>query len=81
MEVTVAFDGAERPAVQPAMPRGIRVLFSAAGEIADDLIRRLVDAEPPGRPVVVVSSDQQVATDVRAAGAWSAPATALLALL
>ena len=39
--------------------RGVRVLF-AVGEIADDLIRRLVHAEPPGRVLVVVTSDQEV---------------------
>ena len=51
----------------------MRVLFSAADEIADDLIRRLVAAEPPGRPVVVVTSDRQVVTDVSRAGAWTVP--------
>jgi predicted RNA-binding protein with PIN domain len=79
-EITVAFDGARRPAVQPVAPRGVRVLFSQ-GEIADDLIRRLVAAEPPGRQLVVVTSDQQVVTDVMRAGAWTAPSSALLDLL
>jgi predicted RNA-binding protein with PIN domain len=80
-EVTIAFDGGERPPAQPAVPRGVRVLFSAPDEIADDLIRRLVDAEPPGRPVVVVTSDQQVVTDVQRAGAWTVPSAVLLARL
>ncbi|MCW2494370.1 NYN domain-containing protein [Jatrophihabitans sp.] len=81
VEVTVAFDGGPRPAAQPRAPRGVRVLFSAQDEIADDLIRRLVAAEPPGRPVIVVTSDQQIVTDVRAAGAWTVPSAVLLALL
>ena len=34
-------------------PRGVRVLFSPVGVIADDVIRELVGAEPQGRPVVV----------------------------
>lgn len=76
-EITIAFDGGARPPVQPRTPRGVRVLFSV-DEIADDLIRRLVAAEPPGRPLVVISSDRAVATDVRRAGAWAAPSTALL---
>jgi hypothetical protein len=80
VEITVAFDGGRRPTMQPATPRGVRVLFSQ-DEIADDLIRRLVAAEPPGRPVVVVTSDQQIVTDVTRAGAWTAPSAALLALL
>lgn len=80
-EVTIAFDGGTKPPAQPRTPRGVRVLFSAAGEIADDLIRALVSAEPPGRPVVVVTSDQQVAADVLRAGAWAVPSAVLLARL
>jgi len=77
-EITVAFDGAERPPIMPAAPRGVRVLFSAADEIADDLIRQLVAAEPTGRTVIVVSTDQQVAVDIRRAGAWSVSSRVLL---
>ncbi|MEO8888919.1 MAG: NYN domain-containing protein, partial [Jatrophihabitantaceae bacterium] len=80
-EITVAFDGGTRPAVQPRTPRGVRVLFSAGEQIADDLIRSLVDAEPHGRAVVVVTSDQQVVVDVRRSGAWTVPSTVLLARL
>ncbi|HEY5186506.1 MAG TPA: NYN domain-containing protein [Actinomycetes bacterium] len=78
-EVTCVFDGAtvEVPVGVP-VPRGVRVLFSAAGETADELIRRLVRAEPRGRPVVVVSSDREVMDGVAAAGAWTAAAVALL---
>jgi predicted RNA-binding protein with PIN domain len=56
------------------------VRFSV-GEIADDLIRRLVRAEPAGRVVVVVTSDQEVARDVEATGAWVVPAATLIARL
>ncbi len=80
-EVTVVFDGDRRPPVQPAVPRGVRVLFSAADEIADDLIRRLVAAEPEGRPVVVVTNDQQIVRDTRRDAVWSVPSEALLARL
>ncbi|MDQ1652660.1 MAG: hypothetical protein QOI35_1860 [Cryptosporangiaceae bacterium] len=69
-EVTVVFDGAERLPVAPAAPRGVRVLFSRRGQTADELIRRLVRAEPPGRPVIVISSDREVADGVRRAGAY-----------
>jgi predicted RNA-binding protein with PIN domain len=78
-EITCVFDGAElQSPVVLATPRGVRVLFSRPGETADELIRRLVRAEPPGRPVVVVSSDREVADGVREAGARPAPATLLL---
>ncbi|MGC5051835.1 NYN domain-containing protein [Micromonospora sp. DT48] len=77
-EVTVVFDGAERVHGLPPTPRGVRVLFSRKGETADELIRRLVRAEPPGRPVVVVSSDREVADGVRRHGAYPLGADSLL---
>lgn len=73
-ETTVVFDAASsanRPVV-PA-PRGIKVLFSPLGVIADDVIRDLVAAEPTGRVVLVVSDDQEVARDVARSGARSVP--------
>ncbi|MCL7457896.1 NYN domain-containing protein [Micromonospora sp. MSM11] len=77
-EVTVVFDGAERMHGLPPSPRGVRVLFSRKGETADELIRRLVRAEPSGRPVVVVSSDREVADGVRRHGAYPLGADSLL---
>lgn len=78
-EVTCVFDGAELAApVLLAPPRGVRVLFSKPGQTADELIRRLVRAEPPGRPVVVVSADREVADGVAAAGARPVASVLLL---
>jgi len=78
-EVTCVFDGAALDSKPVAsLPRGVRVLFSPPGTTADELIRRLVRAEPPGRPVVVVSSDREVMDGVSAAGARPMPATTLL---
>ena len=81
-EVTVVFDAADSPD-RPVVnrPRGVRVLFSPRGVIADDVIRELVAAEPRGRPLVVVSSDQAVARDVRRDGAHVVAAVALSRLL
>jgi predicted RNA-binding protein with PIN domain len=81
-EVTVVFDAADathRPLVN--RPRGVRVLYSGPGVIADDVIRDLVGAEPPGRPVVVVSSDAEVVRDVLRAGARTVAADSLVRLL
>jgi predicted RNA-binding protein with PIN domain len=81
-EVTVVFDAAEskeRPLVNK--PRGVRVLYSPMGVIADDVIRDLVAAEPRGRPLVVVSSDQAVVRDVLKAGARAVASPALSRLL
>ncbi|NBM16364.1 NYN domain-containing protein [Streptomyces sp. GC420] len=78
-EVTCVFDGAELAApVLLAPPRGVRVLFSKPGVTADELIRQLVRAEPPGRPLVVVSSDREVADGVAKAGARPVASTLLL---
>jgi predicted RNA-binding protein with PIN domain len=77
-EVTVVFDGAEPVVGLPSPPRGVRVLFSRKGETADDLIRHLVRAEPAGRPVVVISSDREVADGVRRHGAYPLSADTLL---
>ncbi len=77
-EVTVVFDGAERMVGLPPAPRGVRVLFSRKGETADDLIRRLVRAEPVGRPVIVISTDREVADGVRRHGAYPLPSETLL---
>ncbi|KJY35824.1 NYN domain-containing protein [Streptomyces katrae] len=78
-EMTCVFDGAELAApVLLAPPRGVRVLFSKAGVTADELIRQLVRAEPPGRPVVVVSTDREVADGVAKAGARPVASALLL---
>jgi predicted RNA-binding protein with PIN domain len=81
-EVTVVFDAAEkveRPLVKK--PRGVRVLFSPFGVIADDVIRQLVLAEPSGRPVIVVTSDQEIVRDVSRDGARPVASLALSRLL
>jgi predicted RNA-binding protein with PIN domain len=78
-EMTCVFDGAELAApVLLAPPRGVRVLFSKAGVTADELIRQLARAEPPGRPVVVVSTDREVADGVAKAGARPVASVLLL---
>ncbi len=77
-ETTVVFDGAEKMVAVPGIPRGLRVLFSRKGQTADELIRHLVRAEPPGRPLVVVSSDREVADGVRRHGAYPLSSDTLL---
>lgn len=79
-EITVVFDGAA-VAVAPPAGRKIRVLFSPPGVIADDVIRRLVAAEPTGRPLVVATSDRAVAADVARAGVRTAGSDVLLSLI
>ena len=59
-------------------PRGVRVLFSPRGVIADDVIRDLVAAEPRGPGRRGGHRDQAVARDVTRAGARAVPPEALL---
>jgi predicted RNA-binding protein with PIN domain len=81
-ETTVVFDAAaaKTRTVMPA-PRGVKVVFSPEGVIADDVIRQLVAAEPRGRVVVVVTGDQEVARDVARSGARVAPASSLVSVI
>jgi predicted RNA-binding protein with PIN domain len=82
-EITCVFDAtaaSTRP-VAAGAPRGVRVLFSAVGELADQLIVRLAEAEPQGRPVVVVTNDREVVEAVRRLGAEALPSAALLGRL
>jgi len=81
-EISCVFDGADLGApVATASARNVRVRFSPAGVSADDVIRELVLAEPPGRPVVVVTHDAEILRDVRLSGAWTAGSQALLGML
>ncbi|WP_374456575.1 NYN domain-containing protein [Nocardioides sp.] len=81
-ETTVVFDAASAATrtVMPA-PRGVKVVFSPQGVIADDVIRQLVAAEPRGRVVVAVTDDQALAKDLTRAGARVLPSAALIGLL
>jgi predicted RNA-binding protein with PIN domain len=74
-----AHSASARPVV--SAPRGVKVVFSPAGVIADDVIRDLVAAEPAGRPLVVVSDDGEVARDSHAAGARALASATLVGLL
>jgi predicted RNA-binding protein with PIN domain len=81
-EVVVVFDGAEVGPLTPGrMTTGrVGVVFTDPDRTADDEIIARVNAEPPARPVVVVSSDNEVRARASALGANGVPAPALLAL-
>ena len=81
VEVTLVFDGAGVVTAPARGSRGVRVLFSDPGVLADDVIRALVAAEPKGRPVLVATSDKAVVESVCAQGAHSVPSAVLLARL
>jgi predicted RNA-binding protein with PIN domain len=66
----VVFDG-DGAAASTAVQRrvGLRVTFTAKDVEADDAILALVEREPDGVPVVVVSNDRRVADGARERGA------------
>ncbi|MFL6271446.1 MAG: NYN domain-containing protein [Actinomycetes bacterium] len=81
-EVVIVFDGAEvgpLPTGRLAV-RGVGVVFTDPDRIADDEIVARVNAEPPDRPVVVVSSDNEVRERVEALGANAVASPVLLAI-
>jgi predicted RNA-binding protein with PIN domain len=69
-QITVVFDGANAPAMAPSGERygEVNVVFSR-GETADAVIRRLVEAAPPGQQKIVLSDDGQVRSDAQSRGA------------
>lgn len=69
-EITVVFDGVQEGGPMPGHgSRTVRVRFTAEGVSADDVVTELVDRFPAQRPVVVVSSDREVADGARVRGA------------
>jgi hypothetical protein len=56
-EVTIIFDGQKRRSEPIAVPRGVRVLYSAPDQHVDELMMTLVHAEHPSRPVLVVTAN------------------------
>lgn len=80
-DVTVVFDGADVVGATADGRRIVRVVFSPAGVIADDVIRDEVRRLPASRQVVVVTNDQAILRDVRAMGANTLSSDQLLDLV
>jgi predicted RNA-binding protein with PIN domain len=80
-DVVVVFDGADVVGVTPRRTRGVRVVFSPAGEPADPVIIREVAGLPLRVPVVVASSDGWVRDHAVREGATPVAAATLLDVL
>ncbi len=78
--VHIVFDGADVVGAHAAGRRLVRVSYSPAGVIADDILRAEVESIDTRRPVVVVTNDQAVVQDVRAAGANTVASDVFLTL-
>jgi predicted RNA-binding protein with PIN domain len=80
-EVTVVFDGGTVGPLPTRLPLGpVEVVFTDAGRSADDEIVVRTNAAPPERPVVVVTSDNELRDRVTALGATVTRSSALLGL-
>ncbi len=77
---TVVFDGDDRE-VSPVASRVVRVLYSSEGRTADEEIAALVPRIPADQPVLVVSSDREVATAAVANGAVTLSSSEFLAAI
>lgn len=77
-DLRIVFDGANVVGAA-SRRRLVRVQFSPAGVSADDVIRDEARALPVTTPLVVVTNDRAIATDVRAVGANIVSSDALLA--
>ncbi len=79
-EVWIVFDGTEAGAIAASKGQPVTLVFTEAGVSADDEILRLVPTVPRERPVVVASSDREVADGARRLGANVISAEQLLAV-
>ena len=77
-EIVCCFDGDGTEGVKPLRRAGLRVVFSAADQEADELVVETVSALPKRIPVVVVSSDAWVREHSNAEGATVISAQTLL---
>ncbi len=78
--IHIVFDGASVVGATARARRLVRVSFSPEGVIADDVLRAEVVALDVDRPVVVVTNDKAIITDVRVAGANVVASDTFLAL-
>jgi predicted RNA-binding protein with PIN domain len=81
MAMTIVFDGASVEGAHSSTRRRVRITFSQAGMSADDLLRAEVAASDVAKPVVVVTNDRAIITDVAAAGANTVSSDDFLILL
>ena len=81
MAMTIVFDGATIQGAHTSTRRRVRIVYSPAGVSADDVLRAEVAAVDVDRPVVVVTNDRAIITDVASAGANTVSSDDFLVLL
>lgn len=78
--IHIVFDGASVIGAPAGHRLLVKVSFSPDGVSADDVLRAEVGALDVSRPVVVITDDQAILTDVRAAGANTVSSATFLAV-
>ncbi len=78
--MTIVFDGATIEGAHASGRRRVRIIYSPEGVSADDVLRAELAAANRDQPVVVVTNDRAIVTDVVAAGANTVASDAFLAL-
>jgi predicted RNA-binding protein with PIN domain len=79
--MTIVFDGATIEGAHTSTRRRVRIVYSPAGVSADDVLRAEVAAVEVNKPVVLVTNDRAIVTDVAAAGANTVSSDDFLVLL
>jgi predicted RNA-binding protein with PIN domain len=81
IEMTIVFDGATVEGAHASTRRRVRIVYSPAGVSADDVLRAEVEGIGRDQPVVVVTNDREIITDVVAGGSNSLSSDAFLGVL
>jgi predicted RNA-binding protein with PIN domain len=80
IDMAIVFDGAEVEGAHASKRRRVRIVYSPAGVSADDVLRAEVAGIAREQPVVVVTNDRAIITDVVAVGANTVSSDDFLAL-
>jgi predicted RNA-binding protein with PIN domain len=79
--LTIVFDGASVEGAHSSTRRKVRITYSPKGVSADDVLRAEVAGVDSAKPVVVVTNDRAIITDVVAQGANNVSSNEFLAVL
>jgi predicted RNA-binding protein with PIN domain len=79
--MSIVFDGATIEGAHASARRRVRILYSPEGVSADDVLRAELAGVSREQPVIVVTNDRAIVTDVVAAGANTVASDAFLALI
>jgi predicted RNA-binding protein with PIN domain len=79
--MTIVFDGASVEGAHSSTRRKVRITYSPKGVSADDVLRAEVAGVDSTKPVVIVTNDRAIITDVVAQGANTISSDDFLALL